>query len=246
MVVDINDKSYECYTYDGRVVDSYLHKDVLYDELPKGTMIRQYAVIDDGTTVGICTSRTWKVALMITLGILVLLAIIVAASTLFKTIESFRMADCDVEVVDDSTESAVVSIIKDTDYVLRYNRYTVLTDGYIDIMYQNIDKDVTLTIPDVECDTVRVKANEYLPSFKVTVPEDAEMPIRATMLVTIDGDKYKVPIVINDVDSIDYQKEREEHTSDNRVDLNDLTPNEDDSNYSNPSTYVNEERLIYD
>ena len=69
----------------------------------------------------------------------------------------------------------------------------------------------------------------------------------SNLLVEIDGDDYVVPIVINDPDDVDYQSLRQERSSENRVNLNDS--NEEGSvntDWSNPSTYENEERLIND
>ena len=143
-----------------------------------------------------------------------------------------------------STESAVLSMVKDTDYILKYNRYTVLSDGYIDIMYQNIDKDVTLSLQEYGDGDVSVKAGEYLPTLKVNIPSEEQFPIDAILLVKIDGDKYRVPIVINDVDSVDYQAIRKSNKDKNKVDLE--STEYEDEEYNDPSTYANEKRTIHD
>lgn len=243
MNVEINGNTYECFAYDGRSIDMYLYKDALYDDQPKGTSVRQYAILEDNSIVGICVSRTWKLVVAIIFGLLCLVAIVYAASYLVQTVQE-KSTKSDVEVVDASTESAVLSMVKDTDYILKYNRYTVLSDGYIDIMYQNIDKDVTLSLQEYGDGDVSVKAGDYLPTLKVNIPNDEQFPIDAILLVKIDGDKYRVPIVINDVDSIDYQAVRKSNKDKNRVDLE--STEYADEEYDDPSTYANEKRTIHD
>lgn len=243
MDIEINGKKYDSMPYDGCSLSMYLYEEVLYDELPKGAEVRRIVKMDKDT-VGVCYPVFPK--LLIRAILIVALAIIVVATialgmNLIDTLKN-KHPQSDVEVVDDSTESAVVSMITDTDYILKYNRYTVLTDGYIDIMYQNIDKEVTLTISDVECKPITVAPNEYIPMLAVDVPDNTEFPLRATMVVTIDGDKYNVPIVINDKDSIEYQTLKRDNTSDNKVNLDELSNTE----YEDPETYKDEERAIHD
>ena len=245
MNVEINGNTYECFSYDGRAIDMYLYKDALYDDQPKGTSVRQYVILEDNSIVGVCTSRTWKFVVAIVFGLLCLAAIVYTTSYLVQTVQE-KSTKSDVEVVDASTESAVLSIVKDTDYILKYNRYTVLSDGYIDIMYQNIDKDVTLSLQEYGDGDVNVKAGEYMPTLKVNIASDEQFPIDAILLVKIDGDKYRVPIVINDVDSVDYQEVRKANTDENKVDLESTEYEDTDEDYDDPSTYANEKRTIHD
>lgn len=251
MTVEINGKTYECRVHRNEPIDAYLYKGILYDTKPKACSVRQFVITDDDMYVGVCTSSIGKVALAVIAVIIIACITVFAISEFVKTMQGFRepLPKSDVEVIDASTEDAVVSIVKDTDYILTYNRYSVYEDGYIDIMYQNIDVPVTLWVKGdgIRSDKVSVKANEYLPSIAITVDEDVELPARVELLVEIDGDDYVVPIVINDPDDVDYQSLRQERSSENRVNLNDS--NEEGSvntDWSNPSTYENEERLIND
>ena len=251
----INNKEYQTKPYKGERLSMFLYKDVLYDELPKGCDVKSYVTLEDGANVGVCTKKTWKIVLLIISVLAFEFGCVFLISYVIGVIQDARSVQkSDVEVIDDSTESAVISVIKDTDYVLRYNRYTILTDGYIDIMYQNIDKEVTLYIEDVECEPLTVKPDEYIPVYAVKLPEDVELPMRAKLIVKIEGTKYTVPIVINDKDSIEYQQMKENDKGGNKVNLNDASTTTDgggsgkyeNDDWNNPSTFVTEERTIHD
>ena len=250
MDIEINGKTYTMNVFTGGKLDMFYYKEVLYDEMPKGTIVKQYVVLDDGSKVGICSSKTWKVFVVVLLALAGAALVMGGLAFAMKTLHSNSIKS-DVEIINDSTEDTVVSMIKDTDYIIKYNRFTIIDDGYINILYQNIDKETEIYIDGVDCEPVKVEANDFIPTFKVNMPEDTAYPVNATFIVKVGKSKYSVPIVINDVDSINEQRDQSQESINNRTKGSDDTDSStstgsSSSNIDPEESYKDMERSIHD
>lgn len=241
--IHINGNKYALKQYAGEKLEGYYYQGLFVDTLPNGKKIKTFFTMEDAH-YGVVQKSNIKSAIGLAMCILIIVLSIAVIALFCIRKEKTPPSNSDAVVDAPAVEGNVSGKLKKTSYTLVYNRYTLVNDGFIDIMYSNIDEPVTLKVQaeGITSNSLDVDAGEYIPMFKVNVADDVKFPIRAELLVTIQSKEYVVPIVISDVETADYTQLRNETV--NRVDVE--SAGTIDESYYKPETFEEEEMHIGD
>lgn len=213
-MVELNGKTYETETFNGQDIDTYYFKGLLVDEKPKGAIVSEYFVTDSGERIGVVQQHRNAILLILVMMCVVLIMLVYLISALARSFYNNKKYESDIVPNSEAMTDAGISVddrltgkLVKTDLVVSYNQYVNYDGETIDIQYENIDKDCSIRVvgDSIASESVKVKPNEKVDTIPITITSDVDFPCRVNFIVTVDGEDYKCPLVVNKYDGINYR-----------------------------------------